>query len=150
MNWFNNLTITKKLLVSFSFVGIISISINSYIFIEISAAYNKSDKIINKWLPGLVNINEIYNIISNLKVNENKLVYKSLNKENYSNELNQIQNDLNRLNKNELDYLSIERDSSELKLFKEYKTIYDNYIDYLNKYIINSKIKEVYKNSINF
>ncbi|OFX27402.1 MAG: hypothetical protein A2033_06630 [Bacteroidetes bacterium GWA2_31_9] len=150
MNWFNNLTITKKLLVSFSIVGIISISINSYIFIRISTAHNKSDKILNKWLPGLININDIYNIISNLKVNENKLVYKSLSNENYSNELDQIHKDLNQLNKNELAYLSIERDTSELKLFKEYKTIYDNYVDYLNKYIINSKIKDVYKNSITF
>lgn len=149
MNWLDNLPITKKLLISFAIVGIISISINSFIFVEIASTYSKSDNIIEKWIIGLNYINNIDDNISNLKTLEYKLALRIASNENDSIELKEINKNLKELTINENSFLKAVNNDSELQLFKEFKSIYSQYINFYKENLNNYEhSKSLYFNDV--
>lgn len=127
MNWFYNLKISKKLLVSFSAVLVLMIFLGVLSILQLKDVKNCSDDLAYNWMPSIAVLGKVKDNVGAYRRWEMRHVL-SLTSEEMSETENSMASVLDTLKKNEAVYEPIISSDHERDLYNNFKQYFDEYL----------------------
>jgi methyl-accepting chemotaxis protein len=127
MNWFNNIKISKKLLLSFSSVLFLMIMLGVFSILKLKEVNACSDDLGRKWMPGISILAKINDDCNTYRRQQMRHVLDGTLEEKNSVEL-EMQNMLGKINNDISTYEPLISSEKERSLYLDFKKSWDDYL----------------------
>lgn len=127
MNWFNNLRIANKLVISFVGVLILTTILGVFFIAQLARVNHSTSDISDNWMPGARAALQIKAALSRIRASESQHILSD-NDEDFSFYEHAILSQLNQLKKDEAHYLGLVSGGEEKKRYVDFRKNLDAYL----------------------